>query len=208
MLKRALQHLPDPNASRSCLLKAGGLFIIAMVALFFGLLAFGITHRLTLISKGGLDGSNPQLAGSQGTAQVNEISGITNNRVGIPEVEPNLVPWDGVGRVTILLLGLDYRDWEAQTEHSRSDTMILLTLDPLTLSAGILSVPRDLWVAIPGFKHGKINTAYYLGDAYSLPLVGLRSMFLKRSQLTCLDPGLPQRKPCNPGSRSCRGNGL
>jgi LCP family protein required for cell wall assembly len=47
--------------------------------------------------------------------------------------------------------------------------MILLTLDPLTLSAGILSVPRDLWVAIPGFKHGKINTAYYLGDAYSLP---------------------------------------
>ncbi|MCI0521823.1 MAG: LCP family protein [Chloroflexi bacterium] len=47
--------------------------------------------------------------------------------------------------------------------------MILLTLDPLTGEAGILSVPRDLWVAIPDFKHGKINTAYYLGDAYKLP---------------------------------------
>jgi LCP family protein required for cell wall assembly len=26
-----------------------------------------------------------------------------------------------------------------------------------------------MWVAIPGFKHGKINTGYYLGDAYKLP---------------------------------------
>jgi LCP family protein required for cell wall assembly len=26
-----------------------------------------------------------------------------------------------------------------------------------------------MWVSIPGFKHGKINTAYYLGDAYELP---------------------------------------
>jgi LCP family protein required for cell wall assembly len=81
----------------------------------------------------------------------------------------NLTPWDGAGRVTVLLLGLDYRDWEAQSEASRSDTMILLTLDPQTKTAGILSIPRDLWVAIPGFKHGKINTAYYLGDAYQLP---------------------------------------
>ncbi len=71
--------------------------------------------------------------------------------------------------MTVLLLGLDYRDWESKEPASRSDTMILLTLDPQTKTAGILSIPRDLWVAIPGFKHGKINTAYYLGDAYKLP---------------------------------------
>ena len=47
--------------------------------------------------------------------------------------------------------------------------MILVTLDPLNKTAGMLSIPRDLWVEIPGFKHGKINTAYYLGDAYKLP---------------------------------------
>jgi LCP family protein required for cell wall assembly len=47
--------------------------------------------------------------------------------------------------------------------------MILLTLDPAAKTAGILSIPRDMWVAIPGFKHGKINTAYYLGEAYKLP---------------------------------------
>lgn len=67
----------------------------------------------------------------------------------------NLTPWDGAGRVTVLLLGLDYRDWEAQSDASRSDTMILLTLDPQTKTAGILSIPRDLWVAIPGFNTGK-----------------------------------------------------
>lgn len=82
---------------------------------------------------------------------------------------PSENPWDGSSRVTILLLGLDYRDWSAGEKYSRSDTMILLTLDPLSNTAGILSIPRDLWVAIPGFKHGKINTAYYLGDAYKLP---------------------------------------
>ena len=81
----------------------------------------------------------------------------------------NLTPWDGAGRVTILIMGLDYRDWSSKEKYSRSDTMILLTFDPLTKSAGILSIPRDMWVPIPGFDHGKINTAYFLGEAYNLP---------------------------------------
>ena len=47
--------------------------------------------------------------------------------------------------------------------------MMLITVDPLTLQAGMLSIPRDLWVEIPGFKHNRINTAYMLGEAYNLP---------------------------------------
>ena len=44
--------------------------------------------------------------------------------------------------------------------------MILLTIDPLTRTAGMLSIPRDLWVNIPGgFQNGRINTAYSLGEA-------------------------------------------
>lgn len=86
-----------------------------------------------------------------------------------PAIPANLTPWDGAGRVTILLLGLDYRDWEEKKGHPRSDTMILLTLDPTTKKAGMLNIPRDMWVPIPGFKHGKINTAYYLGSAHKLP---------------------------------------
>jgi LCP family protein required for cell wall assembly len=47
--------------------------------------------------------------------------------------------------------------------------MMLLTLDPLNNTAGMLSIPRDLWVSIPGFENGRINTAYFLGEAYQVP---------------------------------------
>ena len=81
---------------------------------------------------------------------------------------PAALPWDGANRVTILVMGLDYRDWEGEGP-SRTDTMMLLTMDPVSRTAGILSIPRDLWVNIPGFDYGKINTAYYLGELYNLP---------------------------------------
>lgn len=98
-----------------------------------------------------------------------ETPGSDLSNLGSVQSPISLTPWDGASRVTVLILGLDYRDWSANEGPPRSDTMILLTLDPLTNTAGILSIPRDLWVSIPGFKHGKINTAYYLGEAYKLP---------------------------------------
>lgn len=76
--------------------------------------------------------------------------------------------WDGAERVTILILGLDYRDIQAGGA-ARSDTMILLTVDPVAKTAGILSIPRDLWAVIPGFTPNKINTAYYFGELYKIP---------------------------------------
>lgn len=80
-------------------------------------------------------------------------------------------PWDGTSRVTLLVIGLDYADWSAERRDDppRSDTMILFTIDPLSKTAGMLSIPRDMWVDIPGFGYGKINTAYALGEAYKVP---------------------------------------
>ncbi len=79
-------------------------------------------------------------------------------------------PWDGASRINILFIGLDYRDWVEEQGAPRSDTMILLTVDPVSKSAGMLSIPRDLWVNIPGgFGYGKINMAYMFGEAYKLP---------------------------------------
>jgi LCP family protein required for cell wall assembly len=69
----------------------------------------------------------------------------------------------------MLIMGLDYRDWLSGEGPPRTDTMILLTLDPLSRTAGILNIPRDLWVNIPGFDYGRINTAYALGVAYEVP---------------------------------------
>lgn len=82
---------------------------------------------------------------------------------------PTPQPWDGASRVTLLVMGLDYRDWEAGEGAPRTDTMMLLTINPLDRTAGILSIPRDLWVNIPGFNYGRINTAYSLGEAYKYP---------------------------------------
>lgn len=95
---------------------------------------------------------------------------------GVPLATPTLVPldttpepWSGNSRVSILLMGLDYRDWEAGAGAPRSDTMLVVTIDPLTRQAGMLSIPRDLWVEIPGYSHQRINTAYTFGELYRYP---------------------------------------
>ena len=84
--------------------------------------------------------------------------------------ESNLPPaWDGASRINILIIGLDYRDYLANDGPPRSDTMIVLTIDPLTKTAGMLSIPRDMWVNIPGFGNSRINTAYSSGEGSKLP---------------------------------------
>jgi LCP family protein required for cell wall assembly len=104
--------------------------------------------------------------GSGEDGQISSEDIAKDSAQGIPLPEP----WDGAERVTLLLIGLDYRDWSNETSTaSRSDTMILLTIDPVAKTAGILSVPRDLWAVIPGFSPNKINTAYYFGELYKVP---------------------------------------
>ncbi len=84
------------------------------------------------------------------------------------ESGPAAQPWDGVSRVNILVMGLDYAD-TVERKIPRTDTMILFTLDPLSKTAGMLSIPRDLWVNIPDFDYGKINTAFFLGESFKMP---------------------------------------
>lgn len=45
----------------------------------------------------------------------------------------------------------------------RSDTMMILRVDPTSTRAALLSLPRDLWVPIPGHGNGRINEAIELG---------------------------------------------
>ena len=110
----------------------------------------------------GIPAFNPE-----GTPIATEVVAAT------PEVSaPVDVPaptWDGGSRVNVLFIGVDARDWEVNATAPRSDTMILFTIDPVTKTAGMLSIPRDMWVDIPGFGYGRINTAYNLGEAYKLP---------------------------------------
>ena len=110
--------------------------------------------------------NGPNLSNSEGTP-VPDVEDLPPPVV-IPD--SNLPPaWDGASRINILIIGLDYRDWVAGEGAPRSDTMIVLTVDPLAKTAGILSIPRDLWVNIPGFGYSRINTAYSSGEGSKLP---------------------------------------
>ena len=151
--------------------------IATSLALILFVSSFLLTRYVivTMEAIGGL----PGVAIRDNTAQSNgetPIEGLPTPVVAAPDID--LPPaWDGASRVNVLLLGLDteYRDpddplYNAERQGpSRSDTMILLTFDPQTMTAGMLSIPRDLWVKIPGFDYAKINTAYYNGEAFKLP---------------------------------------
>ena len=77
--------------------------------------------------------------------------------------------WSDPRRVNILLLGIDQRSALNEPGPFRTDTMMVLSVDPIRKTAGILSIPRDLWVNIPGYRPGRINTANSLGDANGYP---------------------------------------
>jgi len=85
------------------------------------------------------------------------------------ETDPTAAPWDGKSRVTILVMGLDYRDWSEGGDIPRTDSMLLASIDPSSSSIGLLSIPRDLWVDIPGYGYNKINTAYRWGELDKVP---------------------------------------
>lgn len=66
-------------------------------------------------------------------------------------------------RTNILLIGIDYTD--PSNAVARSDTIILTTFLPFEPYTGMLSVPRDLWVSIPGVGENRINTAHFFAEA-------------------------------------------
>ncbi|HLA42926.1 MAG TPA: LCP family protein [Aggregatilineales bacterium] len=71
--------------------------------------------------------------------------------------------WDGQERFTILLMGLDKRPGESGSAF-RTDSMMLVSLDPRTNSIGILSIPRDLYVEVPYQGLHRVNAAYVIGE--------------------------------------------
>jgi LCP family protein required for cell wall assembly len=68
------------------------------------------------------------------------------------------------GQVNILLLGSDRRPGGS---NFRTDTIILVTLNSDLSQVNITSFPRDLWVTLPNYGPGRINTAWTFGG-YSM----------------------------------------
>ena len=63
---------------------------------------------------------------------------------------------------TVLLLGSDNDSKFAQDQYN-TQSMILVRVDPSSKSVAMLSIPRDLWVRMPGGGMGKISTASQQG---------------------------------------------
>jgi polyisoprenyl-teichoic acid--peptidoglycan teichoic acid transferase len=87
-----------------------------------------------------------------------------------PTLFPTQEPWQGTDRVNILLMGIDRRPGEAFI--SRTDSIMVVSVDPDTESVSILSIPRDLYVVIPGRGRDRINTAFVYGSAGNNPEAG------------------------------------
>jgi len=99
----------------------------------------------------------------------------------LPEPLPTAIPMDapdqGAGiptpmplleqsaeTVNIVLMGTDVTEG-----NWRTDTLIVVSVDPNLPSVSMLSIPRDLFVYIPGWKMSRINTADYHGMRVGYP---------------------------------------
>jgi anionic cell wall polymer biosynthesis LytR-Cps2A-Psr (LCP) family protein len=78
-----------------------------------------------------------------------------------PAAEPITYTQITTNRINILLMGADKRP---NDNAGRSDTIIMVTINQDTKTVGMLSIPRDLWVMIPGYGMNRINAAYLLGE--------------------------------------------
>jgi LCP family protein required for cell wall assembly len=80
----------------------------------------------------------------------------------------------GPGRLLVLLVGADNREGYV---YGLADAIRVVRVDFVEPSVSVFAFPRDLWVTIPGLEgrgitHGKINQAYFYGNAYRLPGLG------------------------------------
>jgi polyisoprenyl-teichoic acid--peptidoglycan teichoic acid transferase len=141
-------------------------FVVVGILLAYvgGKFVFNLVKSWSLTS---LPGAPVDAGGSSSQATVIPTQGLQSSS------GTTAKPWDGKSRVNILLLGLDTGNNITSADRqgpARSDTMILITIDPLSQTIGALSIRRDLIVNIPeGVGVKKINMAYFEGEALNLP---------------------------------------
>ncbi|MGD8555061.1 MAG: LCP family protein [Anaerolineales bacterium] len=87
-----------------------------------------------------------------------------------PPVTPFSFPSDAVN---ILLMGSDRRSGR----YYRTDTLIVLSISPSAGAAVLVSIPRDLYVYLPGYTMQRVNTAMLYGELYDYPGGGIAMLY-------------------------------
>lgn len=153
-----VQDNRPPREGLSFLLRAlGG--VLAIV-----LLTAGATATATLLQ------IKEQIAPPKGAPPPVATREVTEAKPGKPQ--------------TIMILGSDRRFADIKKNNpllkrsnpARSDTILLVRMDPDQEATAVLSIPRDLKVLIPGYGINKINAAYSLGGA-DLTAKTIKSLF-------------------------------
>ncbi len=118
---------------------------IPLLLVFGGLIAYGVYHRAF--------SAKLALPGGAGSRPVTgDVPGLCN----------------GPSTMTILAIGEDYRGGGGDYLYGLADVIRIVRIDFTKPSVSVLSIPRDLWVHIPGLSDrnidvGKINQAYFYG---------------------------------------------
>jgi polyisoprenyl-teichoic acid--peptidoglycan teichoic acid transferase len=145
---------------------------------------------ISLLNPGWLGAARPALSGAltpalgaspQPNPNDEELPAPPPTRLGPAAPTPTLAPLPtspdaacgGPERMTIALLGVDSRE-ATYTRPTRTDAIILLTVNFRTRTASLLSFPRDLYVPLPnltdyGIDQSRLNTAYLYGEIYGVP---------------------------------------
>jgi polyisoprenyl-teichoic acid--peptidoglycan teichoic acid transferase len=164
-----LEHLQENSAGEErmnkflSIVKNPRYIILAVVALllFFGSL-FGV--RVFVVTQDIFQMDGVAIRQAQATSDALDLP-TPAPIIPLADLPP---PWDGASRVNILLLGVDSRA-EVNDGPPRSDSVLIVTIDPQSKTAGLFSIPRDMWVNIPGYGYGRINQAYAFGEGSRLP---------------------------------------
>ena len=90
------------------------------------------------------------------TAPPTIVASATESTVPVKEPSPSAM--------NLLVIGSDSRSTDASS-GGRSDTVMIVHIDPEENYLSVLSLPRDLRVEIPGHGKGKLNTAFAFGGA-------------------------------------------
>lgn len=106
------------------------------------------------------------LVGFAGYGYLRKIFGGGGGAAALEQnVDPSKLRGEGDGRVNILLMG---RGGIGHDGADLTDTMIVVSIDPINKEAGIVSIPRDLYVTVPDAGAMKINSVFYTGKTQYL----------------------------------------
>ena len=150
MHRNKVQPVPAPVMPREIKINnSGGRKIVKWFVLVFLLVGLGIGLWVGYTANNALkkitddSGSNSSLFSFLGDFSSNNLKGKAQ------------------GRTNILLLGMGGKNHPG---GMLSDTIIVFSINYSENKIGLISVPRDLWVPIPGFGSAKINEAYADGE--------------------------------------------